>query len=160
MRELYCCYASLWILYFERGYYERKKRKLQRVCCRLYPFICWIIKRKDLEVSLVDVAHNGWTTHMCVSIVLCIFYVLFPHLFYFIASWSCFSNTELVKLCSSQDLIICNGVMKWPNYNQMTCIHELGSSFIDYVISNTHVSNQISTFNFLMTMNPTLIINL
>jgi hypothetical protein len=23
--------------------------------------------------------------------------------------------TELVKLCSSQDLIICNGVMKWPN---------------------------------------------
>jgi hypothetical protein len=24
-------------------------------------------------------------------------------------------GTELVKLCSSQDLIICNGVMKWPN---------------------------------------------
>jgi hypothetical protein len=25
--------------------------------------------------------------------------------------------TELVKLCSSQYLIICNGVMKWPNSN-------------------------------------------
>ena len=29
-------------------------------------------------------------------------------------------GTELVKLCSSQDLIIFNGVMKWPNSNQMT----------------------------------------
>jgi hypothetical protein len=28
-----------------------------------------------------------------------------------------FFGTELVKLCSSQDLIICNGVMKWPNSN-------------------------------------------
>jgi hypothetical protein len=24
---------------------------------------------------------------------------------------------ELVKLCNSQDLIICNGVVKWPNSN-------------------------------------------
>jgi hypothetical protein len=45
-------------------------------------------------------------------------------------------GTELVNLCSSQDLIICNGVMKWPNSNHMTCIHGLGSSFIDYMISN------------------------
>ena len=29
-------------------------------------------------------------------------------------------GTDLVKLCSSQDLIICNGVMKWPNSNQIT----------------------------------------
>ena len=35
---------------------------------------------------------------------------------------------ELVKLCNSQDLIICNGVMKWPNSNQMIYIHGLGSS--------------------------------
>jgi hypothetical protein len=27
----------------ERGDCERKKRKLQWVCYRLYPFICWII---------------------------------------------------------------------------------------------------------------------
>ena len=32
-------------------------------------------------------------------------------------------GTELVKLCSSQDLIICNGVMKWPKSNQMNYIH-------------------------------------
>jgi hypothetical protein len=31
------------ILYSEIGDCERKKRKLQWVCCRLYPFICWII---------------------------------------------------------------------------------------------------------------------
>ena len=30
--------------------------------------------------------------HICVSIVLCILYVLFLHLFYFNAPWSCFSN--------------------------------------------------------------------
>jgi hypothetical protein len=28
-----------------------------------------------------------------------------------------FFGIELVKLCNSQDLIICNGVMKWPNSN-------------------------------------------
>ena len=32
-------------------------------------------------------------------------------------------GTELVNLCSSQDLIIFNGVMKWPNSNQMNYIH-------------------------------------
>jgi hypothetical protein len=58
MREMHCSYVSLKILYFERGDYERKKMKLQHVCCRLYPFICWIIKRKDLKNSLVDVAHT------------------------------------------------------------------------------------------------------
>jgi hypothetical protein len=25
---------------------------------------------------------------------------------------------ELIKLCSSQDLIICNGLKKWPNSNR------------------------------------------
>jgi hypothetical protein len=58
-------------------------------------------------------------------------------------------GTELVKLCSSQDLIICNGVMKWPNSNQMTCIHGLGSSIVDFVISDIPVSKQIATFDLL-----------
>jgi hypothetical protein len=40
-------------------------------------------------------------------------------------------GTELVNLYSSQELIIFNGVMKWPNSNHMTCIHVLGSSVID-----------------------------
>jgi hypothetical protein len=31
MREMYCGYASLRILYSERGDYETKKRKIQRV---------------------------------------------------------------------------------------------------------------------------------
>jgi hypothetical protein len=38
-KEMYYNYVSSRILYSERGYCERKKRKLQRVCCRLYPFI-------------------------------------------------------------------------------------------------------------------------
>jgi hypothetical protein len=29
-------------------------------------------------------------------------------------------GSELVKICSSQELLICNGVMKWSNLNQMT----------------------------------------
>jgi hypothetical protein len=63
-------------------------------------------------------------------------------------------GTELVKLCSSQDLIICNGVMKWPNSNQMTCIYGLGSSVIDYVIYDIPVSKQISTFDLLNDHEP------
>ena len=30
-------------------------------CCRLYPFICWIIIKEGPTISLVDVAHTGWT---------------------------------------------------------------------------------------------------
>jgi hypothetical protein len=59
MRELYCGCVLSRILYSERGDCERKKRKLQWVCCRLYPFILLDNKRKDLEISLVDVAHTG-----------------------------------------------------------------------------------------------------
>jgi hypothetical protein len=58
-------------------------------------------------------------------------------------------GTELVKLCSSQDLIICNGVMKWPNSNQMTCIHGLSSSIVVYVIYDIPVSNQKTIFYLL-----------
>jgi hypothetical protein len=47
MREMYYDYVSLKIVYFERGDYERKKRKLQWVCCKLYPFICWIIIKEE-----------------------------------------------------------------------------------------------------------------
>jgi hypothetical protein len=58
-------------------------------------------------------------------------------------------GTKLVKLCSSLDLIICNGVMKWPNSNKMTCIHVLGSSFMDYVIYDIPISNQIVNLDLL-----------
>jgi hypothetical protein len=49
MRELYCSCVLLQILYSERGDRERKKRKLQQVCCRLYPFILLDNKKEDLE---------------------------------------------------------------------------------------------------------------
>jgi hypothetical protein len=44
--------------------------------------------------------------------------------------------------------------MKWPNSNQMTCIHGLGSSVVDYVISDIFVSNQITTFDLLNDHDP------
>jgi hypothetical protein len=56
-------------------------------------------------------------------------------------------GTELVKLYGSQYLIICNGVIKWPNSNQMTYIHGLGSSVVDCVIYDIPISNQITTFD-------------
>ena len=43
-------------------------------------------------------------------------------------------GSEMVMLCSSQRLIICNGLMKWTNSSRMNCIHGLGRSVIDYVI--------------------------
>jgi hypothetical protein len=63
-------------------------------------------------------------------------------------------GTELVKLCISQDLIICNGLMKWPNSNQMIYIHGLGSSVVDYVIYDIPFSNQITTFGLLNDHEP------
>jgi hypothetical protein len=39
--------------------------------------------------------------------------------------------------------------MKWPNSNQMTCIHGIGSIFVGYVISDILISNQITTFDLL-----------
>jgi hypothetical protein len=32
-------------------------------------------------------------------------------------------GTDLIKLYSSKDLIICNGLRKWPKSNRMNCIH-------------------------------------
>jgi hypothetical protein len=61
---------------------------------------------------------------------------------------------ELVKLCSFQDLIICNGVMKWPNSNWMTCINGIGSNVVDYVIYDVPISNQIINFDLLNDHDP------
>ena len=59
-------------------------------------------------------------------------------------------RSELVKFCSVQDLIICNSLTKWPNSSQMTCIHGLGSSVVDYVISDIHIYNKINRFQHLI----------
>lgn len=58
-------------------------------------------------------------------------------------------GTYLVKLCISQVLIICSGIIKWPNSNQMTCIHALGSNVMGYVIFDIPVSNKIVNFDVL-----------
>jgi hypothetical protein len=83
MREMYCDYGSLRILYSEIGDYERKKRKLQRVCCRLYPFICWItIKEGPHNFSGGRIPHRVNHVYLCLY---CIVYLLcFISSFFFI----------------------------------------------------------------------------
>ena len=63
---------------------------------------------------------------------------------------------ELVKLCSAQYLIICSGLNKWPNSSQMTCIHGLGNSVVDYVISDIPLYNEIINFDILNDYKPNL----
>ena len=63
-------------------------------------------------------------------------------------------DIELLKLCSSQDLIICNGINKWPLSGQMTCFHVLGSSVVVYVISDILVLNHITNFDLLNGFKP------
>ena len=63
-------------------------------------------------------------------------------------------GSELIKLCSSQDLIICNGLTKWPSSSQMTCIHGLGSSVVDYVISDISLYNDIINLDVLNDHEP------
>ena len=61
---------------------------------------------------------------------------------------------ELAKLCSAQDLIICNGLKKWPNSSKMICIHGLGSSVVDYVIVDIPLYNEIINFDILNDHEP------
>jgi hypothetical protein len=44
--------------------------------------------------------------------------------------------------------------MKWPNSSQPTCIHGIGSSVVDYVISDILISKQITTFDLLNDHDP------
>jgi len=56
-------------------------------------------------------------------------------------------GSELVKLCNAQDLIICNGLKKWPNSSEITCIHGLGRRVVDYVIYDLPLYNEIINFD-------------
>ena len=67
---------------------------------------------------------------------------------------------ELVKFCSAQDFIIWNGLVKWPNYFQMNCIHGLGSTLVDYVISNISLYNKMINIDILILVILNLIIDL
>ena len=64
-------------------------------------------------------------------------------------------GSELVKLCSAQDVIVCNGLKKWPNSSQTTYIHRLGSSVVDYVIFDIPLYNEIINFDILNTTSLT-----
>jgi hypothetical protein len=44
--------------------------------------------------------------------------------------------------------------MKWPKSNQMTCIHGLGNSVVDYVIFDILIYNQIVNFDILNDHEP------
>jgi hypothetical protein len=74
MREMYCGYALWRILYSEIGDCERKKRKLQWVCCRLYPFICWIII-KEGPGNFSGGRSPHWVNHVNLCLY-CIVYLL------------------------------------------------------------------------------------
>ena len=63
-------------------------------------------------------------------------------------------GSELVNLCSAQDLIICNSLKKWPNSSQMTCIHGLGSNVVYYVIFDVPLYNKIINFDILNDHEP------
>jgi hypothetical protein len=72
MREIYCGYVSLRILYSEIGECEKKKRKLQHVCCRLYRFICWIIIKEGTgNFSSECIPH--WVNH----VYLCLYFIVY-----------------------------------------------------------------------------------
>jgi len=58
-------------------------------------------------------------------------------------------GSKLVKLYSAHDLIICNGLKKWPNSSQMSCIHGHDSSVVDYVISYLPLYKKIINFDIL-----------
>jgi hypothetical protein len=95
MREMYCVYALLRVLHYERGDCERKNRKLQWVCCRLYPFICWIII-KEGPGNISGVCSPQWVNHVymclyCIVYIICFIYafsfILFLHDPIFLLCW-------------------------------------------------------------------------
>ena len=56
-------------------------------------------------------------------------------------------RSKMVKFCSAKDIIICNGLTKWPNSIQMTCIHGIGSNVVDYVIYDIPIHKKSIDFN-------------
>jgi hypothetical protein len=94
MRELYYGCVLWQILYSKRGNYERKKRKLQLVCCRLYPVIL-LDNKKEGPDNFSGGRSPHWVNHVslclyCIVYILCFISAFI--LFYFIAPRSCFSN--------------------------------------------------------------------
>ena len=70
------------VYYSERRDYERAKKKLQWICCRLYPFGVMDEINERIDNFFVDVAQIGWTMYIYVFVLFAFFYIFFPHLFY------------------------------------------------------------------------------
>jgi hypothetical protein len=90
-------------LYSERGDCERKKRKLQRVCCRLYPFICWIIiKEGPGNFS------GGCSPHRVNQVYLCLYCIVYLLCFiYAFVLFYCSAH----KIIRSRDMVFNEKVM-------------------------------------------------
>jgi hypothetical protein len=68
-------------------------------CCRLYPFICWIII-KEGPGNFSGGHSPHWVNHvnLCLSCIVCLLcFVSAFVLFYFIALQSCFSNNKFLE---------------------------------------------------------------
>jgi hypothetical protein len=74
MREMHCGYALWRILYYEIGDCERKKRNLQQVFCRLYPFIFWIIIKEGPR-NFSGGRSPHWVNHINLCLY-CIVYIV------------------------------------------------------------------------------------
>jgi hypothetical protein len=71
------------ILYYERVDCERKKRKLQRVCCRLYPFILFDNKKEGPDnFSSGHIPY--WDNHIYLCLYCIVYLLYFISTFFFI----------------------------------------------------------------------------
>jgi hypothetical protein len=82
-------------------------------CCRLYPFICWIII-KEGPGNFSGGRSPHWVNHvnLCLSCIVCLLCFLFLHLFYFIALRSCFL-TVLGVIIFSYNLLFRSTIARW-----------------------------------------------
>jgi hypothetical protein len=83
MRELYYICVLSRLLYSERGDSERKKRKLQQVYCRLYPFILLDNKKEG-----PDNFSGGRSPHWVNHVYLCLYCIVY--IFCFISAFVLF----------------------------------------------------------------------
>ena len=94
MREMYCGYVTLWMLYSEWGDCNRKKRKLQRVCCRLYPFILLDNKNGGLD-NFSSGRNPYWVNHVYLCLYCIVYLLCFIYAFVLFYCRSCFSNNKM-----------------------------------------------------------------
>jgi hypothetical protein len=95
MRELYCGCVSFRILYSRRGDCESKKRKLEWVCCRLYPFIL-LDNKKEGPANFSGGRSPHWVNHVYLCLY-CIVYLL------------CFISTFVLFYFSSDPVFLTPG---------------------------------------------------